>query len=102
MPAFSRGLPEGTIFSTERTRISCCAVLTAATCANSELASQVVESEALSSDRRVLLDNGANPKTGKSSHVGAIMPAGLLTYARIGARRSSVEPPNFNTEDLMP
>jgi hypothetical protein len=28
--------------------------------------------------------------------------SGILTYARIGARRSSVEPPNFNTEDLMP
>jgi hypothetical protein len=31
------------------------------------------------------------------------MPAGLsgiLTYARIGA--TSVEPPNFNTEDLTP
>ena len=37
--------------------------------ANSELASQVVESEAFSSDRklRVVLDHGADPKTGKSS-----------------------------------
>ena len=34
--------------------------------ANSELAPQVVESEAFSSDRRlrVVLDNGADPKTG--------------------------------------
>jgi hypothetical protein len=37
--------------------------------ANSEFASQVVESEPFSSDRRlrVILDNGADPKTGKSS-----------------------------------
>jgi hypothetical protein len=44
----------------------------------------------------------------KNGNVGVYTPmlpaglSGILTYARIGARRSSVEPPNFNTEDLMP